>query len=115
MSSRLEKEVSAIPTRVAEGIQWLNNIRPEWKESIDQDDLHISGCNTCAIAQVFGDFNLTGHNLLSPFQLVEYGFLKPSTIVCTAGEEQRYYDKLTDEWQNAIDRLWEKEAELEPV
>lgn len=47
--------MTAVAERVARGVALLDEHKPGWAKRIDLDALHMSGCLSCVLGQVFAD------------------------------------------------------------
>lgn len=115
MPTHFQQELAAIPNRVAEGVNWMNQIQPGWEGWINPDHLDIGHCHNCIIGQVFGDYNEQSKHLLSDRQELDFGFYKSTSATCSKDQQEEYYEVLTDAWLDAIDELFAKKRVPEPA
>jgi hypothetical protein len=50
-------EMNEYDKRVANGIRFLDAVKPDWRESVNLDTFDLSSIFQCIIGQVFGSYN----------------------------------------------------------
>ena len=88
--------------RVANGVEFLNETCPNWKEKIDVSKLDLSSANNC----IMGQIGWPDKQDMTPFSTAQYriiaelcGFL--ATYDCY-GEPTLSYDELQKEWLEVL-------------
>lgn len=78
--------MTAVEERVAQGVRWLDAVRPGWESKIQTKDLDLANPDKCVLGQVFADqraddaatwyrgYNWTVDNLLSYDEAADCGF-----------------------------------------
>ena len=49
--------MDSIPTRVARGVRYLDDHKPEWRRQVSEGLLDMGNCTQCVLGQLFGNFN----------------------------------------------------------
>ena len=92
-------------SRVAKGVQWLNENHEGWRDAIDTDTLDMGSDHTCIIGQIHGEF----HDLYRPLTwMADHGFYLTGEEIAGGPEDDwslnhaDMYSLLKDAWLNVL-------------
>lgn len=87
-------------TQISRGMDLLDGDVPNWLDNVDENKLRMSSCFACTLGQLFTSFQ-RGLYHLGIREPSEYGFTIPYESA-SPGTEELYFQRLTEEWQEAI-------------
>jgi len=100
-----QSSATSFEARVAQGVAFLNDVKPGWYRGIDLAKLDISCPDNCACAQVEGcKYGMAVSRLykLKQFEESNLGFIQDIGLGAGDIEIRRHYAQLTTAWRKAI-------------
>ena len=99
----------SIPIRVARGVKYLDDHKPEWRRLISAEDLDMASCRRCVLGQLFESFNsikaglflCSAHDSYDHFCRMAESHGLEADKSDTDGMMENY-DELTAEWRKHL-------------
>lgn len=93
--------------RVARGVAWLDEIRPDWRDRVTLPELRLTSACNCVLGQVFDEpgypepgFNIAIDRYLTLTEAQNFGFDVDSRYAGTTRE--REWGALQAEWERVL-------------
>ena len=91
----------AVKERVANGVKFLDEEYPDWREKINPETRNMRDCITCVVGQVLGYYSLLSWD--GKQRAVELGFVTGGHHTLDSSRS-REWDELKDAWVWALRR-----------
>jgi hypothetical protein len=102
-----QQEIPKIKQRVQNGVLWLDENYPGWREQINPGTLKITDCYFCIAGQLSGSgtcYDIFRKHNFSQEQQAHFGFFHPVNLDESGDSLEPYYYELQLAWQNELRR-----------